>query len=156
MYIGKGAKCNLTFNIGAWYFYLTSTYKYASNVILQKHVSHAKKKKQWKAESRRMVWFILFDNCIPFKDKIDSQKYTWVKIALALERRRRVAISLAAKLSAMDTTTQPANIIPRYITTALTVIGMSMAIASPCENVASTAFATTLWFIFQNLCLNIH
>lgn len=72
-------------------------------------------------------------------------------MAFALETRKRVAISVAAKLSAMDTTTNPANIIARYITTALTVIGMSMAIASPFEKVASSAFATNLSIIFKRM-----
>lgn len=44
----------------------------------------------------------------------------------------------------MDTATHPARIIAKYITIAWTVIGMSIAIASPFENVASTAFATNL------------
>lgn len=58
--------------------------------------------------------------------------------------RKRAAISLAAKLSAIDTTTNPANTMARYITTALTVIGMSIAMASPFVNVASKALATNL------------
>jgi len=67
-----------------------------------------------------------------------------VKIPLALETRRRVAISFGAKLSAIDTTTHPARTMARYIITAFTVICMSMAIASPFENEASIAFATNL------------
>ena len=71
-------------------------------------------------------------------------EYTCVKIAFALDTRKRVAISFAAKLSAIDTTTSPAYIIAKYKTTAFTVIGMSIAIASPFENIASSAFATNL------------
>ena len=74
---------------------------------------------------------------------------TWVKIALAFDTRKRVAISFGAKLSAIDTTTQPDRTIAKYIITALTVIGMSMAILSPFENIASTAFAAILWIIPQ-------
>lgn len=69
---------------------------------------------------------------------------TWVKITLALDIRKRVAISLGAKLSAIDTTTNPASTIAKYIITAVAVIGMSMAIASPLLNLASSAFATNL------------
>lgn len=69
---------------------------------------------------------------------------TCVKIALAFETRKRVAISFGAKLSAIDTTINPASTIAKYIITAVTVIGMSMAIASPLEKLASSAFATNL------------
>ena len=56
---------------------------------------------------------------------------TCVTMAFAFAMRRRVAISAAAKESAMATTTQPASTIPKYATTASAVIGMSMATASP-------------------------
>lgn len=72
-----------------------------------------------------------------------------MKIPFALETRRRVAISFGAKLSAIDTTTHPAKTMAKYIITALTVICMSIAIASPFENVASIAFATNLEIIWQ-------
>lgn len=62
----------------------------------------------------------------------------------AFDTRKRVAISLAAKLSAMDTTIHPERIIAKYTITAVTVIGMSIAIVSPFENVTSRAFATIL------------
>lgn len=65
-------------------------------------------------------------------------------MAFALDTRNRVAISLGAKLSAMETTTSPENTIARYIITAVTVIGMSIAIASPFVNCAFRAFATNL------------
>ena len=42
-----------------------------------------------------------------------------------------VDISRGAKLSAIDTTTQPAKTIARQITTELTFIGISIAIADP-------------------------
>lgn len=50
---------------------------------------------------------------------------------LASDSRKRVAISDGAKLSAMETTTQPARIVPRYAMTAYWFIGMSIAMASP-------------------------
>lgn len=65
-------------------------------------------------------------------------------MALALDTRKRVAISFGAKLSAMATTTNPAYTIAKYMMTALTVIGMSIAIASPFENIAPNAVATNL------------
>lgn len=62
----------------------------------------------------------------------------------ALEIFNLVAISLAAKLSAMETTIQPANMIARYIITASTVIVISMAIVSPVAKLPLIAFATNL------------
>ncbi|CAJ2677404.1 unnamed protein product [Trifolium pratense] len=67
----------------------------------------------------------------------------------ALETRRRVAISFGAKLSAIDTTAHPAKTMARYIITALTVIWVSIAIASPFEKLASIAFATNLKITWQ-------
>lgn len=67
-----------------------------------------------------------------------------MKIPLAFEICRRVAISFAAKLSAIETTTIPASMVAKYIITALTVIGISIATASPRENHAFSAFATNL------------
>lgn len=70
---------------------------------------------------------------------------TWVKIALAFEIRMRIAISLATKLSGMETTTQPARIMARYAVTACTFICMSIAIESPFLNPsASRELATRL------------
>lgn len=67
-----------------------------------------------------------------------------MKIPFAFETLKRVAISFAAKLSAIDTTTNPPIIIAKYMITAVTVIGMSIAIASPFENIESSALATNL------------
>ena len=78
-------------------------------------------------------------------------KCTCVKMALALEMHKRLAISLAAKLSAIDTTTNPANTMAKYIITALTVIGMSIAIASPFVNAASSALATNLYYVHKKM-----
>lgn len=73
-----------------------------------------------------------------------SQGLTCVNIALALDTFMRVPISLGAKLSAIDTTTRPERMMAKYITTALYVIGISIAIASPLLNNVSSAFATIL------------
>lgn len=70
-------------------------------------------------------------------------------IAFDLDTRKRVAISFAAKLSGIDTTTNPASTIAKYIMTEFTVIGISIAIASPFENIVSSAFATNLFGIFK-------
>lgn len=75
---------------------------------------------------------------------------TWVKTAFAFDTRKRVAISLGAKLSAIDTTTSPASITARYIMAAMLVMGMSIAIASPLQNSMSSAFATNLLEIDEN------
>ena len=70
---------------------------------------------------------------------------TWVNIAFADDIVSLDDISSAAKLSAMETTTKPARTIATQIITALTVIGMSMAIADPFDNPnVSIAFATRL------------
>lgn len=74
----------------------------------------------------------------------DVKKITWVNIPFALDILMRVAISFAAKLSAIDTTTYPARTIAKYIITAVDVIGMSIAIASPLVKIISSAFATSL------------
>lgn len=74
-----------------------------------------------------------------------------MKTALVFDTRKRVAISLGAKLSAIDTTTSPASITARYMMTAILVMGMSMAIASPLQNSKSSAFATNLLKIEENI-----
>lgn len=73
-----------------------------------------------------------------------TESLTCVNIAFALDTFMRVPISFATKLSAIDTTTRPERMMAKYITTALYVIGISIAIASPLLNNVSSAFATVL------------
>lgn len=66
-------------------------------------------------------------------------------MALASDILSLVDISSAAKLSAMDTTMYPARTIARQITTALTFIGISIAIADPLSKPSAlSAYATNL------------
>lgn len=68
-----------------------------------------------------------------------------MKIAFAFDSTSLVEISVGAKLSAIDTTTWPARMIARYITTELTSIGISIAIADPFSNPkVPRAYATNL------------
>mmetsp|Transcript_3494 Transcript_3494/g.10940 ORF Transcript_3494/g.10940 Transcript_3494/m.10940 type:complete len:340 (+) Transcript_3494:913-1932(+) len=64
-----------------------------------------------------------------------------VMASLASERRRRVAISGVAKLSAMETATMPAAMTPRKAITLSTFMGMSMATASPSRSPAAYSAA---------------
>lgn len=71
-------------------------------------------------------------------------------MALDPENFSLVEISIGAKLSAIDTTTYRARTMARYITTAFTFIGISIAVADPFSKPSvSSAYATNLQVVTQ-------